>query len=184
MLAPTDSTLYTCVTSQRGYRVQGARDSTNQSEGARVSDDQSEQGSSVDQSEPFSRHATRDGTADSIKDRRLHFSPFPSTTQCGAAQKHVRLPGWRHRGDTWWQGRDLYPGQSDWLTWPISRSEWLIDTWRHLWLPPGGRWRNFRGDVIEATPGNKGVTYIQVRVIDWLDLYPGCLTRDGNCFNM
>ena len=95
MLAPTDSTLYTCVTSQRGYRVQGARDSTNQSEGARVSDDHSERGSSVDQSEPFSRHATHDGTADSIQDadRRLHFSPFPSTTQCGAAQKHVRLPG-------------------------------------------------------------------------------------------
>ena len=91
MLAPTDSTLYTCVTSQRGYRVQGVRDSTNQSEGARVSDDQSERGSSVDQSEPFSRHATRDGTADSIQDRRLHFSPFPSTTQCGAAQKDSTL---------------------------------------------------------------------------------------------
>ena len=40
----------------------------------------------------------------------------------------------------------------------------------------------FRDDVTEVTPGDKGVTYIQVRVIDWLDLYPGqsdWLTRDG-----
>ena len=79
-----------------------------------MSDDQSERGSSVDQSEPFSRHATRDGTADSIQDRRLHFSPFPSTTQCGA-RKNTSV---------------------------------------------------FRDDVTEATPGDKGVTYIQVRVID------------------
>ena len=116
MLSPTDSTLYTCVTSQRGYRVQVARDSTNQSEGARVSDDQSERGSSVDQSEPFSRHATRDGTADGIKDRRLHFSPFPSTTQCGAAQK--TRPSSGMTSQRW------HPVTG---AWPISRSEWLID---------------------------------------------------------
>ena len=42
----------------------------------------------------------------------------------------------------------------------------------------------FRDDVTEVTPGYRGVTYIQVRVIDWLDLYPGqsdWLIRDGTC---
>ena len=42
----------------------------------------------------------------------------------------------------------------------------------------------FRDDVTEVTPGDKGVTYIQVRVINWLDLYPcqsDWLTRDGTC---
>ena len=120
--------------------------------------------------------------ADSIKDRRLHFSTFPSTTHCGAAQKHVRLPGWRHRGDTRWQGRDLYPGQSDWLTWPISRSAWLIDTWCTCDWPPGGRWRHLAADggtswvtsqrwhpVTRAWPISRSgwlidLTYIQV---DW-----------------
>ena len=87
-----------------------------------MSDDQSERGSSVDQSEPFSRHATRDGTADSIKDRRLHSSPFPSTTQCGAAQRRS-----------------------------VERRK---------------NTSVFRDYVTEATPGDKGVTYIQVRVID------------------
>ena len=74
---------------------------------------------------------------------------------------------WRHRGDARWQGRDLYPGQSDLLTWPISRSEWLIGTWRYLWL---ATWR-----PMAELPG---------RVLDWLDLYPGqsdWLTRDGTC---
>ena len=179
MLAPTDSTLYTCVTSQRGYRVQGARDSTNQSEGARVSDDQSKRGSSVDQSEPFSRHATRwqykrpapsflnlsfnDALWSGAKTRpssgmtsqRWHpvTRAWPISRsewlidltyiQVSVIDWHVmvlvtghlaadgatwrpmaELPGWRQRGDTQWHGRDLYPGQGDWLTWPISR---LID---------------------------------------------------------
>ena len=35
-----------------------------------------------------------------------------------------------------WQGRDLYPGQSDWLA-RDGTCDW----------PPGVRWRNFRGDV-------------------------------------
>ena len=53
---------------------EGARDSTNQS---RVSDDQSQRRSSrFNQSEPSSRHATRDG----IKGVCLHFSVFPTTT--------------------------------------------------------------------------------------------------------
>ena len=179
MLAPTDSTLYTCVTSQRGYRVQGARDSTNQSEGARVSDDQSERSSSVDQSEPFSRHATLDGTADSIKNRRLHFSPVPSMTQCGAAQKHVRLPGWHHRGDTRWQGRDLYPGQSDWLTWPIS-IDWHVTVLvtGHLAVDGGTSGVTSHGDITEATPGDVTGSTSYLVTHCWLT------RRDGNCFNM
>ena len=76
-----------------------------------MSDDQSERGSSVDQSEPFSRHATRDGTADSIKDRRLHFSQRRSVE----LRKNTSV---------------------------------------------------FRDDVTEVTPGDRGVTYIQVSVID------------------
>ena len=60
-----------------GYRVQGARDSTNQ---RRVYVDQSERRSSkLDQSEPSSRHATR-GT-DGIKGTAPSFLPFPSVTQ-------------------------------------------------------------------------------------------------------
>ena len=63
--------------------------------------------------------------------------------------------GRRHRCDTRWQGRDLYPGQGDWLTWPISRSEWLIDTWRYLWL---ATWR-----PMEELPGWRHTVTSQTR---------------------
>ena len=58
--------------------------SSNQS---RVSDDQSQPRSSrFNQSEPSSRHATRDG----ITGGCLHFSAFPSTTAVLIARRFVR----------------------------------------------------------------------------------------------
>ena len=61
-----------------------------------------------------------------------------------------------HQGDTWWQGRDLYPGQSDWLTWPWLTWPWLdLDlTWTWPGLDLDLTWTLSHGDVTEATPGD------------------------------
>ena len=112
----------------------------------------------------------------------LMLTPTVSTLYTRVTSQPL-LPGWRHRGDTRWQGRDLYPGQSDWLTSPISRSECLIDTWRYLWLAtwrpmaelPGWRPTVTAIDWLDLYAG--WLTRDVVRVIDWLDLYPGWLTR-------
>ena len=51
------------------------------------------------------------------------------------------------------------PIYRDWIVWQVS------PLWRHRVTSP----RKFRHRP-PATPGDKGVTYIQVRVIDWFDL--------------
>ena len=82
---------------------------------------------------------------------------------------------------------DLYTGQSDWLTWPIFRSDWLIDTWRYLllatWRPmaelPG--WRH-----TVTSQRRHLVTSPEVRHITWhlLDQSDRWKTYRIRCFNL